>query len=103
MKTHSDNKSFIEALKNSIVTLKEMDYANSVIILINPNDLLEFDMKDFSSDAYFVGKIEIETGTAYALKEDSELKRWMYDFAHEHPDRVLRGEKTILAELGGKA
>lgn len=81
------------AITEMLNAVKKMDYDSTVIIFMNPKTILKMDMKDYNSYVYFISMTELELGQAVILKEDSDLKRDMYEFVKEHPDRVWQGEK----------
>lgn len=72
--------------------IEEMLYIMTNICLGNPFDLIEMDMTEISSDCYFISDAHIEKGTIFKVN-DSELKRNLYEFIKEYPDRVFRGQK----------
>lgn len=92
-----------DKLEALIYAVKKFDYDTTTIVFMNPSDILELDMEDYSGCIYFISQIALERGTACVLKEDSEAKRCAYDFIKRYPDRVWNGEKHIakLKELEG--
>ena len=78
--------------KEVVNAIKKFNYDTAVIVLMNPSDLAEMSKSDFPNDykfahAHFFGEKAIERGTAIMLAEDSDVKRAMYDFIKEHPER----------------
>lgn len=84
---HSMNK-FLEAVEQFC----EHIYEATEIFMGNPFDLIEMDMSEIPPNFYFISNHYINKGDMYKI-EDGELKRSLYEFIEEHPDRVFRGEK----------
>ena len=78
----------LEAIKQFSETL----YQATEIFIGNPFDLTEIDMSKIPSHCFFVSDIHIEKGTMYHVK-DGDLKRGLYEFIEEYPDRVFRGKR----------
>lgn len=79
---------FLEAIKQFSETI----YQSTEILLANPFDLIEMDMYEIPCNCYFISDNHIEKGIMYKVK-DSDLKRMLYEFIEEFPDRVFRGKK----------
>lgn len=79
---------FLEAIEK----FNETIYQTTEILLANPFDLIELDMSEIPCNCYFISDTHIEKGTMYKV-EDSDLKRSLYEFIEEFPDRVFRGKK----------
>lgn len=77
--------------KEAINAMKKFAYDTAVIVLMNPSDLSEMSKSDFPdykfAHAYFIGERAIERGEIIMIHEDSDVKRAVYDFIKEHPDR----------------
>lgn len=78
--------------KEVVTAIKKYNYDTAVIVLMNPSDLTEMSKSDFSGDykfahAYVVGEGAIKKGEILVLHEDSDVKRAVYDYIKEHPDR----------------
>ena len=77
--------------RDVISAIKKFVYDTAVIVLMNPNDLEEMSKSDFPdykfAHAHFVAERAIERGEIIMLHEDSDVKRTVYDFIKEHPDR----------------
>lgn len=78
---------FLEAIKKFSETI----YQSTEILLANPFDLIEMDMSEIPCNCYFISDAHIEKGTMFKV-EDSDLKRSLYEFIEEFPDRVFRGK-----------
>lgn len=79
---------FLEAIEK----FREAIYQSTEILLANPFDLIEMDMSEIPCNCYFISDSHIEKGTMFKV-EDSDLKRSLYEFIEEFPDRVFRGKK----------
>ena len=66
-------------------------YDSTVIIVMNPLNIAELDASDFTSDVWIVPCHMCERDKSLMLKEDSELKRELYDFFSKNQDRVWKG------------
>lgn len=78
--------------KEVVNAIKKYNYDMAVIVLMNPNDLSEMSKSDFASYTevrriYFIAEKAIERGTIIMLHEDSVVKRAVYDFIKEHPEK----------------
>ena len=67
-------------------------YEATQIFLANPVDLLKMNMSVIPRNAVFISSFNMNEGTMAHVK-DGELKRDLYKFIEEHPDRVFRGQK----------
>ena len=80
--------------RDAINAIKKFIYDTAVIVLMNPNDLEEMSKCDFPAykfaHAHFVAKRAIERGKIIILREDSGLKRAMYEFIKEYPEKEWR-------------
>lgn len=79
---------FLEAIEQFAETI----YQSTEILLANPLDLMEIDMSEIPCNCYFISDTHVERGTMFQVK-DSPLKRDLYEFIEEFPDRVFRGKK----------
>ena len=77
--------------KEVVNAIKKYNYDTAVIVLMNPSDLAEMSKSDFPdyefAHAHFVAERAIERGTIIMLHEDSDVKKAVYDFIKEHPER----------------
>lgn len=90
-KTSDVNISLDKLLK----VVEEFDkhmYEVTEIFLANPVDLLKINMSVIPRNAVFISSFNMNEGTMAHVK-DGELKRDLYKFIEEHPDRVFRGQK----------
>jgi hypothetical protein len=82
----------VEKLLEAIKQFSETLYEITNIFLGNPYDLIEIDMSKIPSNCFFISNKYINKGEMLKI-EDGELKRNLYEFIGEHPDRVFRGKK----------
>lgn len=91
-------KEFCSSVGNKLDELlkavKQFDLHTTNILLAHPLDLTGMDMKQFSKDNIFISEIKAERGKILLVK-DEELKKELYEFAYNNPDRVFRGEKDF--------
>ena len=79
-------------LLEAIQQFSETVYQSTEILLANPLDLMELDLAEIPCNCYFISDQHVENGTMYKV-EDGDLKRNLYEFIEEFPDRVFRGKK----------
>ena len=80
----------IEKLLEAVRQFSETIYETTTIFVGNPFDLIEIDMKKIPSNCFFISDHCVEQGKMLKVNND-ELKRALYGFIEEHPDRVFRG------------
>lgn len=89
------NEFNLEALKQSIKDFKELVYETTNIFIGNPSDIININMYDIPSNCIFIGLRYFNKGEMYKI-ENSQLKRSLYEFANEYPDKVFRGKKELF-------
>lgn len=82
----------LDKFKKAVEQFSEHIYEATTIFIGNPLYLIEIDMYEIPSNCYFVSNHLIDRGVMYKV-EDGELKRSLYEFIEEFPDRVFRGKK----------
>ena len=91
-------KNFYKQVGNKLDELlkaaKKFDLHTTNIFLAHPLDLMARDMKQFPMDNIFISEIKAERGKILLVK-DEELKKELYEFAYNNPDRVFWGEKDF--------
>lgn len=80
----------MDRLLKAIEQFSETIYESTEILLGNPIDLIELDMSKIPCNCYLISDNHIEKGTLFKV-EDGTLKRSLYEFIEECPDRVFRG------------
>lgn len=65
-------------------------YEYTTIVVANPFSILELNMSDYPNSVWFISNIERLEGEYLVLKDDSELKRMLYGFCEESPDRFFK-------------
>lgn len=81
----------MDKLTEAVEQFCEHIYETTTIFIGNPLDLIEIDMYEIPTNCYFVSNHNVDKGVMY--KVDGELKRTLYEFIEEFPDRVFRGKK----------
>lgn len=81
-------RKFLEAVEQ----FSETVYQSTEILLANPLDLIELDLSSIPCNCYFISDNHVEKDTMLKI-EDSPLKRDLYKFIEDFPDRVFRGKK----------
>ena len=82
----------LDKLLEAVEQFNEAIYKATDIFLGNPFDLIKMDMNKIPRHCYFVSHYDIDKGKFYKVEKE-ELKRDLYKFIEEHPDRVFRGRK----------
>ena len=83
------------SLDKILKMVKQFDkdmYEVTEIFLANPVDLLKINMSVIPRNCVFISSLYMNKDTMAHVK-DGELKRDLYKFIEEHPDRVFRGQK----------
>lgn len=82
----------VEKLLEVTKQFSEHIYKATQIFLGNPFDLIKMDMSKIPSNCFFISEHSVESGKILKV-EDEELKRMLYEFIEEHPDRAFRGNR----------
>lgn len=88
-------KDINELLQIFINQCNELQYKCTTIIFMNPFDILELDMSEFTDDKWFISYHVIERGKCIILKDDCDEKRELYNLfsKKEFQDRIWKGTK----------
>ena len=86
-----DEEVTINQLVGVVKLSSELTYIATNIFIIHPLDLMEIDMSEIPCNCYFVSTPHINKGEM--LQVDGDLKKELYKFIEEHPDKVFRGKK----------
>ena len=62
------------------------------IFFAHPEDLIEIDMSELPSYAWFLSDVHIRRGEMYKI-QDKELKKSAIQLCIQHPDRCFKGTK----------
>lgn len=90
--------------KEVVNAIKKYNYDTAVIVLMNPSDLTEMSKSDFPdykfAHAHFVAERAIGRGNIIMLREDSSLKRTMYEIIKEHPEKEFswKENKNVIPQ-----
>lgn len=80
-----------DEVRDAMIAIKKFIYDTATIVLMNPNDLEEMSRSGFPgykfTHAHFVAKRAIERGKIIILREDSSLKRAMYELIKDNPEK----------------
>ena len=82
----------LDKLLEAVKQFSETLYEATEIFMGNPFDLIEIDMSKIPNNCFFISDISIDKGTIFQIR-DGELKRTLYGFIEDNPDRVFRGKK----------
>ena len=80
-----------KAIENFKKLVDDFDCRVSQIFLANPETLLGMDMKQFPSNCYFISQPFVKKDE-FLMVKDKNLKKELYEFARDNPDRVFQGE-----------
>lgn len=81
-----------EKLLEAAKQFSEHIYNATEIFMGNPFDLIEIDMSEIPSNCYFISNNNVERNKMYHITDDL-IKRELYNFIENYPDRVFKGEK----------
>lgn len=87
---------FEKRIRDAIASIKEREYKDTVIIIANPNDLADIDLDETPTSFWISPDANIERGKMLVLKDDSEIKKDLYNLFSEHPERIMRGKENII-------
>lgn len=80
-----------DEVRDVISAIKKFVYDTAVIVLMNPNDLEKMSKSDFPdyilAHAHFVAERAIKRGEIIMLREDSSVKRAMYELIKNNPEK----------------
>lgn len=82
----------VEKLLEAVKQFSEHIYDATEIFMGNPFDLIEIDMSEIPSNCYFISENSVERNKMYHITDDY-LKRELYNFIENYPDRVFKGKK----------
>lgn len=86
---------FLAELKKSVERMKELAYQAAIIIYIHPDTLKQFNLSEFEDNVYFIEEPLLNQGDAMTINDES-LKREVYNWCVNNPDKVVRGKKGII-------
>ena len=93
--TTSNLEVSMDKLLEAVNQFCERIYETTEIFIGNPFDLIEIDMSKIPTNYVFISNYHMQIGTMTHVK-DGELKRDLYKFIEEHPDRIFKGEKLMF-------
>ena len=84
----------LDDLQKSIENLSKTMYNATKIFLANPNTILKLNLNEIPNSVWFISNINVkEEELSLVINED--LKKELYRFCEENPDRFFRGEKEL--------
>ena len=83
-----------DKILNDFVNLVEnIDLKYTKIFFVHPLDLISMNMSEMPDNTIYISDDNVERGNMY-LVQDEELRKQLYIFAKQFPDRVSRGGKN---------
>lgn len=87
-----DKKNVMENFIKAVNDFSESLYKYITICIANPNTLLKLDMNNFGINIWFLSDITMEEDKIMEVVS-GKLKRELYKFCEEHPDRCFKGTR----------
>lgn len=84
----------LDALKSAVDKFSKDLYDATEICLANPKTLLSMNMSEIPGNIWFISQEHIKDGNVVVIT-DAGLKREVYKFCEEHPDRFFKGKKSF--------
>ena len=82
-----------KVLNDFVKLVEDIDLKYTKIFFVHPLDLINMNMGDIADDTIYISNIDVKRGNIY-LVQDEELRKQLYTFAKQFPDRVSRGGKN---------
>ena len=73
----------------------QITFKNVKICLMNPLSIVDFDLKMFPENCYFISDLFVKQNYAVLFDNDDEDKKQFCDFIKKFKDRVFQGKKEI--------
>lgn len=73
----------------------QITFKNVKICLVNPLDIVDFDLKMFPENCYFISDLFVNQNSAILLDYNDKEKKQFCDFIKKLTDRVFQGKKKI--------
>ena len=87
-----DLKISMDKFKLIIDEFSEKMFQSTHIYMGHPTTLLQIDMTKIPNNRWFISHQYVEEGCVLLIK-DEDMKRDLYKFCEEHPDRIFKGSK----------
>ena len=82
----------LDKLSEAAKQFCEHIYEATEIFFVHPLVAIGMDMSEIPCNCVFISNFNMDEGMIAHVK-DGELKKDLYKFIEEHPDRVFRGQK----------
>lgn len=82
-----------KVLNDFVNLVEDIDLKYTKIFFVHPLDLISMNMSEMPDDTIYISESNVERGNVYLI-QDEELRKQLYTFAKQFPDRVSRGGKN---------
>ncbi len=82
-----------KVLNDFVNLVEDIDLKYTKIFFVHPLDLISMNMSEMPDNTIYISDSNVEQGNVY-LVQDEELRKQLYIFAKQFPDRVSRGGKN---------
>lgn len=82
-----------KVLNDFVNLVEDIDLKYTKIFFVHPLDLINMNMSEMPDNTIYISDINVERNNIY-LVQDEELRKQLYTFAKQFPDRVSRGGKN---------
>lgn len=82
-----------KVLNDFVNLVEDIDLKYTKIFFVHPLDLISMNTSEMPDDTIYISDSNVERNNIY-LVQDEELRKQLYAFAKQFPDRVSRGGKN---------
>lgn len=82
-----------KVLNDFVNLVEDIDLKYTKIFFVHPLDLISMNMSEMPDDTIYISDSNVERNNIY-LVQDEELRKQLYAFTKQFPDRVSRGGKN---------
>lgn len=82
-----------KVLNDFVNLVEDIDLKYTKIFFVHPLDLINMNMSEMPDNTIYISDSNVERGNI-CLVQDKELRKQLYAFAKQFPDRVSRGGKN---------
>lgn len=82
-----------KVLNDFVNLVEDIDLKYTKIFFVHPLDLISMNMSEMPDNTIYISESNVERNSIY-LVQDEELRKQLYAFAKQFPDRVSRGGKN---------
>lgn len=79
-----------KVLNDFVNLVEDIDLKYTKIFFVHPLDLISMNMSEMPDNTIYISDNNVKRGNIY-LVHDEELRKQLYAFAKQFPDRVSRG------------